>query len=177
MYRVKVITGESFARVYEHRNHETWKNLYELVCIAVDREVSHLTHNSLLHTWFTYHYTLTWKVNVELSQFNGCFIHEISSSGKKIWGLGLCRFIIVQLLREPVFGMLIIMHLNLQVSNCVPISQTCWTKLLLFVSIFKYHEKKYFNIIMIKFQWRIDVQRTKPRVPHVILRGRPENEP
>jgi hypothetical protein len=83
MYRVKVITGESFARVYEHRNHETWKNLYELVFIAVDREVSHLTHNSLLNTSFSYNYTLTCKVNVELPQFNSCFIHKISSSRKK----------------------------------------------------------------------------------------------
>jgi hypothetical protein len=50
MYRVEVITGESFARVYEYRNHETCKNLYELVFIAVDHEVSYLTHNSVLNT-------------------------------------------------------------------------------------------------------------------------------
>jgi hypothetical protein len=181
MYRVEVITGESFVENHLHVSTSTEITKHGIICInwfsllltmkyPTWHTTQYLTLDLLIIT--PLHAKWMWSYpNLMVVLFT-----RFQVLAKKC-GLRFSRFVIVQLLRYPVFGMLIIMYLYLQVSNCVPMSQTCWTKLLLFVSIFKYHEKKSFNITMIKFQWRLDVQRTKPRVSHVILRGRPGNEP
>jgi hypothetical protein len=61
-------------------------NLYELVFIAVDHEVSHLTHNSLLNTWFTYPYTVM-QVDVTLWIDLLCLVSQESL----YWGHELAR--------------------------------------------------------------------------------------
>jgi hypothetical protein len=90
---------ESFARVYEYINHETLKNLSELVLVlllmTVRYPTSHTTHYLTLDLLIL---TPLYASECGVTQFNGCFIHEISSCGKKC-GLDLSRFIIVQLLR------------------------------------------------------------------------------